>query len=694
MKEAGPKILIEQKPKTALQKTFLLLEDFLNKIFTPRYNPFYCLGAISSILFIILVISGVYLFIFYRTNNPYQVVQDITEKQWYIGGIMRSIHRYSADGLIIAVILHTIREYFIGRYSHYGWLAWITGLLLLIVTIIIGITGYWLVWDERAQLVALKTSELLSDIPLFIEPISMSFLSNESLDMLLFFVLHLMHLALPVAMVFLIGLHIFRLSRPVIATPRIMTIAIVIMLFAASVIMPATSAPPADLSKIPRDAPFDWFYLFIYPLREIIPLQHFWIILSAITIALFILPWTRRRRLLPAEVILENCTGCEQCNKDCPYEAIRMRFSSDRLLYRAEATVISERCASCGVCVGACDFTAINLPDMTDAQINEGIVKLLSGIKQTDKMPAILLFICAQSAALNTIIDIKDNSVKGMKNVKAIALPCIGMVQPSMIERGFKSGADGVFLCGCLIGDCYYREGNRWLRGRVMGERYPFLSKAIDTGRIREYGVASVNTNKIIDEIRLFEGYLSNYNKQKKEMQPRESKVNDRGILRRMIAFSAIPAFLIVFFSMKPIYPFYSKGDSLIKLAIKYPSRYKADCRELTEKETEAKLRHMRKTNSPFSDMRMDCQGERLPINVDVYVDNKNVLSRTYFPTGLKNDGPIFIYEEIPVTTGTHGFKVRIGDSKEGNPLNYVFEKEMGLKSGEVSVINLSGKLL
>lgn len=102
----------------------------------------------------------------------------------------------------------------------------------------------------------------------------------------------------------------------------------------------------------------------------------------------------------------------------------------------------------------------------------------------------------------------------------------------------------------------------------------------------------------------------------------------------------------------------------------------------------------MRKTNSPFSDMRMDCQGERLPINVDVYVDNKNVLSRTYFPTGLKNDGPIFIYEEIPVTTGTHGFKVKIGDSKEGNPLNYVFEKEVGLKSGEVSVINLSGKLL
>ena len=37
-----------------------------------------------------------------------------------------------------------------------------------------------------------------------------------------------------------------------------------------------------------------------------------------------------------------------------------------------------------------------------------------------------------------------------MANVKVIALPCIGMVQPSMIEAGLESGADGVFLCGCL----------------------------------------------------------------------------------------------------------------------------------------------------------------------------------------------------------------------------------------------------
>lgn len=689
MNEVYYKAAGNQKPKTSPQKILLYIEDFLNKIFTLRYNPLYYLGAISSILYLIIVISGIYLFIFYRTGNPYQTVQGLTEKQWFLGGLMRSIHRYSSDGLVIALTLHLIREYLNRRYSHNRWLAWVTGLILLILTIIIGIIGYWLVWDARAQLVALKSAELLNDIRIFIEPISISFLRNEAIDPLLFFVLHLIHLALPVILIIVIGLHVFRCSRPVIATPKIMTYSILIMLFAAAIIMPAKSAMPADLSRLPIDVPFDWFFFFIYPLKEIIPKQPFWIVATVITILLFMLPWTKRRKLLPAQIVLENCTGCEQCNMDCPYEAIRMRARTDNLSYRMEATVISERCTSCGVCVGACDFGAIDLPDMTESQIKEVIVKLLSVGSRKDEKSKILLFICAMSAELRTIMDIESKSIKGMTNVKLIVLPCIGMVQPSMIEAGFNADADGVFLCGCLTNDCHYREGNKWLHERVAGGRFPFLSRAIDLKRIREFYTSPINTNKIIDEIRLFEEYLKESDKR---IQPMESKGNNKRILSRLIAFSAIPAFLILFFSMKPIYPFYSKDDSLIKLAIKYSSRYKEDCRELTEKETEGKLRHMRKTESPFSNMRMDCAGERLPITMEIFLDNKNVLAKTYYPSGMKNDGPTFLYEEISVVPGMHGLNVKIKDSKEVNPLNYKFEKEIEIKSGEVAVIDLTNK--
>ncbi len=679
------------KPKTSLQKILLYIEDFFNKIFTPRFNPFYYLGAISSILFAVIVVSGIYLFIFYRTNHPYQIVQNITEKQWYAGGVMRSIHRYASDSLIIALILHTTREYLNRRYSHSRWLAWVTGLLLLIITIIIGITGYWLVWDERAQLVALRTSEMLNDIRILIEPISISFLNNEGVSILLFFILHLVHLALPVAMIILIGLHVFRHSRPVITTPRMMTYAILIMLFAAAIIMPAKSAPPADLGKLTMDAPFDWFYFFIFPLRTIIPKQPFWIITAGITLLLFILPWTKRQRLLPAEVILENCTGCEQCNKDCPFEAIRIRSRTDGLAYKMEATVISERCVSCGICVGACDFEAINLPEMGDVQIKEKINKLMAYVKQTDKSPKILLFICAQSAALKNIIDIKENSVKGMANVKVIALPCIGMLQPSMVETGFETGADGVFLCGCLHGDCHYREGNIWLHARMEGKRLPFLNRTIDHNRILEYQLSPINTNNLFDEIRLFEEYLSSYNKSEYK-KVRVAKLNEKKILKRMIAFSAVPALLILFLSARPMYSFYSKDDSLIKFAFKYTSRYKVDCKEVTEKETEAKLKHMRKTNSLFPVMRMNCTGERLPVNVVISLDDKNVLTKTYHPSDLKRDGTTYVYEEIITIAGKHNLMARITDSKTDNPLNYILDKEIEIKSGEVAVIDLTNK--
>ena len=181
-------------------------------------------------------------------------------------------------------------------------------------------------------------------------------------------------------------------------------------------------------------------------------------------------------------------------------------------------------------------------------------------------------------------------------------------------------------------------------------------------------------------------------NKSEYKKRVKIPKLNEKKILKRMIAFSVIPLFFILFFSGKPIYPFYSKDDSLIKFAFKYTSRYKVDCKEATEKETETKLKHMRKTQSPFPVMRMNCTGERLPVKVLIFLDEKNVLTKTYYPAGLKKDGPSFAYEEIITIAGKHKFRVSITDSKTDNPLNYIFNKEIDIKSGEVAVIDLTNR--
>jgi len=98
---------------------------------------------------------------------------------------------------------------------------------------------------------------------------------------------------------------------------------------------------------------------------------------------------------------------------------------------------------------------------------------------------------------------------------------------------------------------------------------------------------------------------------------------------------------------------------------------------------------------------------------VEVYLDNKNILAKTYYPTGLREDGSTFAYEEIPITPGVHDIKVKMRDlsieeafghkeeeghaeehensikeagSKDDILLDYTFEKKINIKA-EVSAI-------
>ncbi|MEK7845363.1 MAG: hypothetical protein AAB257_00160, partial [Nitrospinota bacterium] len=155
------------------------------------------------------------------------------------------------------------------------------------------------------------------------------------------------------------------------------------------------------------------------------------------------------------------------------------------------------------------------------------------------------------------------------------------------------------------------------------------------------------------------------------------------------IIFFLLPTLFISFLSIRPTYPFYSKDKALIKFTFKHSGK-QLECRELTENDTKEKLKHMRKTNSPFARIRMECNRRRLPIYVELYLDNKNVLSKTYYPTGLSGDSPTFAYEEIPVTSGRHEIKLKIRDSKEIGSFNYIEEMKIETKPGRVSLIDLS----
>ena len=87
---------------------FMRIENVFNIAFGDKLNPFYHLGTISFWQFWLLVGSGLYLYIFADpgVHDAFDSVERITHNQWWAGGILRSIHRYATDGMILTMLLH------------------------------------------------------------------------------------------------------------------------------------------------------------------------------------------------------------------------------------------------------------------------------------------------------------------------------------------------------------------------------------------------------------------------------------------------------------------------------------------------------------------------------------------------------------------------------------------------------------
>ena len=160
--------------RRAGQWFFLRLEKLFNVIFGDRLNPLYHLGAIAYLMTWIAVATGVYLYIFFDTGvkEAYTSVERISHEHWYIGQIMRGLHRYASDGMVLAMGLHLLRHFVFDHYRGFRWFSWITGIFVLWLVYASGINGFMLPWDRLAQFVTIATAEWLDWLPIFSEPMS------------------------------------------------------------------------------------------------------------------------------------------------------------------------------------------------------------------------------------------------------------------------------------------------------------------------------------------------------------------------------------------------------------------------------------------------------------------------------------------------------------------------------------------
>jgi ferredoxin/coenzyme F420-reducing hydrogenase delta subunit len=469
--------------RSFLRAWFEYLERGADRVFGPHLNPIGQLGALGFFLFWIVAVSGIYLFIFFDTGvvDAYDSVEAITHAQWFAGGVMRSFHRYASDLMVVVLVIHVLREFSLNRYRGPRWFSWITGIPIIWMLYASGITGYWLVWDKLAQYVAIVSSELLDWLPIFGEPIARNFLALGSLNDRFFTLLVFMHIFIPLILLFIMWLHILRISRPRMNPPRALAIVMLVSLVAVSLWKPALSQGPANLSKVPSEVGLDWFYLALYPLTDLWSRGAVWGLLGGFTLMLAVLPWLPPfRRARPAEVDLAHCNGCERCVEDCPYEAVQLVARTDGAPFRQQAQVNADLCVSCGICVGACPSstpfrrtselkTGIDLPDFPLRELREQTERIAAGLSGPARL---LVFACKHGAGSRRAGD-------------AVELPCVAMVPPSLIDYVISRNlADGVVVAGCAARSCYHRLGVAWMQGRLAGQRDPYLRARVPRERL------------------------------------------------------------------------------------------------------------------------------------------------------------------------------------------------------------------
>src|SRR5215471_13840192 len=191
------------------QRAFLTAEGLFNKVFGDALNPFYYLGAIAYYLLWVVVATGLYLYIFFKTGvqEAYDSVESLTHNQWWLGGIARSLHRYASDAMVLAMLLHLVRHFAFDHYRSFRWFSWISGVVLLWLVYISGINGYMLPWDRLAQFVTIGSAEWLDWLPLFNGTLVRNFLFEGAVNDRLFSLLSFLHIGFPLALLALLWIH-------------------------------------------------------------------------------------------------------------------------------------------------------------------------------------------------------------------------------------------------------------------------------------------------------------------------------------------------------------------------------------------------------------------------------------------------------------------------------------------------------
>jgi menaquinol-cytochrome c reductase cytochrome b subunit len=185
-------------------------------------NWFYTLGSATMFAFLNQAVTGVFLAMFYQPNvngGAYESIRYITDDA-FLGQLVRSMHKWGASVMIILIFLHMARVFFFGAYKYPRELTWIIGVVLLILTLAMGFTGYLLPFDQRSYWATIVGVNINGTGP-FIGPYLSDFLRAGpefgATTLSRFYAIHMM--LIPGLIAALIGAHLYLITKLGISAP-------------------------------------------------------------------------------------------------------------------------------------------------------------------------------------------------------------------------------------------------------------------------------------------------------------------------------------------------------------------------------------------------------------------------------------------------------------------------------------------
>ncbi|MGB9005776.1 MAG: cytochrome bc complex cytochrome b subunit [Candidatus Aminicenantales bacterium] len=273
------------------------LAAFAKKKTVPEhlYSFWYFFGGICLFLFILQVITGIFLLLYYKPSaeGAHESILFIMS-QVKFGWLIRSVHSWSANLLIGIIFLHMFSTFFLKGYRQPRELTWLSGFFLLIIFMAFGFSGYLLPWNELSFFATKVGTNIVGSLPLVGKALKIFFLGGQEVSpatLSRFFWFHIA--ALPALAVLLLGLHIWLVQVLGMSIPRRVKletvreepffpnfllkdslgwILVLVLIGVLCVFFPWEAGAKADpLAPAPVGIKPEWYFIFMFSTLKLIP---------------------------------------------------------------------------------------------------------------------------------------------------------------------------------------------------------------------------------------------------------------------------------------------------------------------------------------------------------------------------------------------------------------------------------------